>query len=136
MQRLAYFSSAASPIDPAELAKILAASRRNNARLEVTGLLCHYDGSFLQFLEGPADTIEPLYKKIARDRRHKDLVRVLDEPASERAFGDWSMAVVDAQEMGATQEAFCHRLADIAIAPGPEAARLEVVLGSFRRWLR
>nr|QQZ51135.1 BLUF domain-containing protein [Phenylobacterium glaciei] len=39
---------------PSELDAILAASHRNNRRCGVTGMLCHYEGSFLQFLEGEA----------------------------------------------------------------------------------
>lgn len=100
MQRIAYFSSSATAEGP-DLPSILASSRRNNAALGVTGLLCHHDGSFLQFLEGDPQVLEGLYGRISRDRRHKDLVRVLDEEARTRAFGDWSMALVDAGEAGA-----------------------------------
>ena len=135
MQRIAYFSSAATD-GPAELSAILESSRRNNAALGVTGLLCHHDGSFLQFLEGDAGVLEALYGRIRRDRRHKDLVRILDEQAATRAFGDWSMALVDAGEAGTAHQAFCQGLKDVVIAPGPEAAQLHVVLNSFRRWLR
>lgn len=135
MRRIAYFSSAATG-GAAELSAILENSRRNNAALGVTGLLCHHDGSFLQFLEGAPEVLEALYGRISRDRRHKDLVRVLDEEASTRAFGDWSMALVDAGEAGMAHQAFCQSLRDVVIAPGPEAARLHVVLNSFRRWLR
>ncbi|MET0338257.1 MAG: BLUF domain-containing protein [Caulobacter sp.] len=136
MHRIAYFSSAMADAHPDQLSAILTASRSNNARLDVTGLLCHYDGSFLQFLEGPPDTVEALYAQIACDRRHKDLVRVLDEPARSRAFPNWSMALVDADHLDDAHQAFVQGLREVAIQPGPESARLEVVLASFRRWLR
>ncbi|WP_369062414.1 BLUF domain-containing protein [Caulobacter sp. 73W] len=136
MQRIAYFSSSTARAEPDQLSTILASARSNNARLDITGLLCHYDGSFLQFLEGPPGAVEALYAQIARDRRHKDLVRVLDEPAQSRAFSNWSMALVDADRLDDAQQAFRQGLREVEITPGPESARLEVVLDSFRRWLR
>lgn len=136
MRRIAYFSSSAATRSASELTDIVESSRRNNAAAGVTGLLCHHDGSYLQFLEGAPQALDLLYARIGRDRRHKDLVRVLDEPAQARAFGDWSMALVDASEMGIAHQAFCRGLREVVIRPGPEAPRLEVVLNSFRRWLR
>lgn len=79
---------------PPDLGSILAASRRNNPRLGVTGVLMVSRGEFGQVLEGPEDGVEALYERIEHDPRHRDF-EVFDlHPITERAFPDWSMGHV------------------------------------------
>jgi hypothetical protein len=90
MQQLLYVSNTARDADPAMLEDILAASRRNNPPLAITGILLHADGGFLQVLEGEADTVSALFDRIAADKRHWN-THVLLKRMAERAFGEWSM---------------------------------------------
>ena len=93
---MVYTSSARSrhmPIE--EVRAILRASRVNNTSLGITGLLLYRDGSFAQFLEGPADAVDTLYDKIERDPRHHGVIRVLRQPTTKRDFRQWSMAFRD-----------------------------------------
>jgi hypothetical protein len=85
-------SEAARPVDQADLDDILAASRRNNPKLDVTGILLFENGIFLQFLEGPPDNVEALYHKIRTDSRHSNVMILLEQPAAKRRFSEWSMA--------------------------------------------
>jgi len=78
-----------------EVKHILRASRRNNTGKGITGLLLYRDGSFAQFLEGPADLVDELYNKIERDTRHRGVIRVLRQPVTKRDFKEWSMAFRD-----------------------------------------
>lgn len=95
--RLVYASRATFPpirdgagIHP-EVARILAQSRRNNARQDLGGGLYFADGSFFQVLEGRETEVDGLYQRIAQDPRHRDL-RVLDRRVIDApAFGDWAM---------------------------------------------
>ncbi len=133
---LAYFSSAsghgASDLDP-----ILAISRRNNAAAGVTGLLCHVDGSFLQFLEGEDGAVRATFDRIAVDPRHRDIVKVYDATIQTRAFGDWSMGVVNAHNVDAAHQAFCRNLREVEIHADAEHRKaLEGILHVFRAWLR
>ena len=73
------------------MASILAASRRNNAAADVTGMLLHIDGGFLQILEGPDAAVEETFARIAADPRHTRVARLWREPAERRIFRDWSM---------------------------------------------
>ncbi|EST09814.1 BLUF domain protein [Kalmanozyma brasiliensis GHG001] len=94
--QVVYTSSAKSrhmPLD--EVKQILRASRSNNTALGITGLLLYRDGSFAQFLEGPADAVDSLYDKIERDSRHHGVIRVLRQPVAKRDFRQWSMAFRD-----------------------------------------
>ena len=88
---LIYVSSATKPMSEQEIQDILVPSQIKNSRLQVTGLLVYRGGNFIQYVEGPKDSIQNLYQSICKDSRHRDMT-VLDEGAvSERLFGDWKM---------------------------------------------
>lgn len=89
MLQLVYISSA---VGAADTATILAASRRNNAAADVTGLLFADGKRFLQALEGPAFAVERTYARIAADPRHRALVVLSRRDVTEREFGPWAMA--------------------------------------------
>ncbi|MCP5141747.1 MAG: BLUF domain-containing protein [Gammaproteobacteria bacterium] len=86
-----YASQATRPFSDDDLIALLGKARANNHRLGVTGMLLHVDGSFFQVLEGEADTVHALYEKIARDRDHDPIVKIIEEPIEERAFEEWQM---------------------------------------------
>ncbi len=76
----------------ADIHKILAVSRVNNARDNVTGGLLFSTGCFAQVLEGPLDTIETIFERIQCDERHSNVVVLRSEPIKVRDFPAWSMA--------------------------------------------
>ena len=79
-----------------EINNILSASRRNNAKVGVTGALLFNSILFAQVLEGPIDGVEKIFEQIQRDLRHSDLI-VLDSGLIEaRKFPSWSMAFAGA----------------------------------------
>lgn len=134
---LAYLSSAQGVPDPGDLERILTASRRNNAARGVTGMLCHYDGSFLQFLEGEADQVEATFRTILADDRHAGVLEVFRGPIEERMFPDWTMALAKPGDVGPEHRAFCHSLRQLELAVGPQhRGDLAPFLESFRAWLR
>jgi len=71
---------------------ILDASRRNNPRLGLTGLLAAARGTFLQVLEGPPDAVAAMLQTISGDPRHHDMIALIERSVETRAFGEWSMA--------------------------------------------
>jgi Sensors of blue-light using FAD len=102
--RLVYASRsvAASPathlgLDPG-VARILAKSRKNNARLDVVGGLLFGEGFFLQCLEGDARIVQNLYSKIETDTRHRDVTVLLQSSINKRTFGAWSMKYVPGEQ--------------------------------------
>lgn len=93
---MVYTSSASSrTLSVDEIKAILRASRLNNTSKGITGLLLYRDGSFAQFLEGPAYAVDALYDKIERDPRHRGVIRVLRQSVTKRDFREWSMAFRD-----------------------------------------
>lgn len=55
-------------------------------------MLLYFDGTFVQFLEGPETNIDTLFQKISKDKRHQQIVTLLEGLANQREFEDWSMA--------------------------------------------
>lgn len=93
MIQLVYISTArALAIDDALLESVLSVSRRNNARMGLTGLLLAGGRRFLQALEGPRDAVEATYVKIKTDPRHFAFVELANKEISEPEFGAWAMA--------------------------------------------
>lgn len=75
-----------------EVLGILAASRRNNARVGVTGALLFSTDCFAQVLEGPLAAVQATFERIQCDQRHTDTVVLSCEGVARREFADWSMA--------------------------------------------
>ncbi|WP_338503968.1 BLUF domain-containing protein [Sphingomonas kaistensis] len=100
MLQLVYISSSRGVITPHICLDILAVSRRNNDRQNVTGLLVAGERRFLQALEGPTDAVRATYARIQRDQRHYACVLLAERYADERQFGTWSMASIKAVSDG------------------------------------
>jgi hypothetical protein len=88
---LVYTSSASQPFRETALVQLLTECRRNNAAVDVTGMLLYRGGRFIQVLEGVADTVRELAERIRRDPRHHDMRVLLEERVSQRRFPDWTM---------------------------------------------
>jgi len=78
----------------ATIKHVLAASRRNNARVDITGALMFNAGCFAQVLEGPKAAVEHTFERIQQDERHGDVSVLAFGPVAERAFDRWSMGFV------------------------------------------
>ena len=76
----------------AQITSILAASRENNAREDITGGLLFSTGCFAQVLEGSSAAVQETFERIQCDDRHNDVILLEAGPINERAFPDWSMA--------------------------------------------
>jgi hypothetical protein len=90
MRQLLYASTTHREIADAVLNDILAASRKNNAKVGVTGMLLFIEGGFMQVLEGEDMAVAETYARICKDKRHWNTMVLLDRDAP-RAFGEWSM---------------------------------------------
>lgn len=88
------YASRAKNIDEDALRVILAKARKNNERLDVTGVLVFNSNYFLQCLEGGRENVNFLYRTILCDDRHDD-PEILDYRTIDcRRFEKWRMAYV------------------------------------------
>ena len=95
MTTVTYVSNAIHLLTTTELFKLLHTCRTNNATHGLTGMLLYKDGNFMQLLEGEDKPVRDTYRKIAADRRHFGLVKVLEHPIAHRQFPDWAMAFIN-----------------------------------------
>jgi len=100
---LTYVSFATREMGEDDLKDILAASRRNNPKQDITGMLLYRDRYFIQALEGEDRDVTALYKKIEKDPRHSNVLLVGKDEINERSFGDWSMGFKNLDDMDAEQ---------------------------------
>ena len=92
LERIAYCSHATLSLDSLlVIADILAVSRRNNNRDDLTGSLAYSEGRFFQVVEGQAVDVDRMMKRVTLDRRHSDILVVSRMPVEGRIFADWSM---------------------------------------------
>jgi hypothetical protein len=95
--RLMYISKATFKPTPAvkgiepHVARILQASRMNNAKVDVGGVLFYGDGYFFQCLEGDKTAVHNLLKRLGKDDRHTDVKIISEQSIHVRRFDDWSM---------------------------------------------
>lgn len=100
MRQIVYISSAREPISQSLCEDILAPSYVRNRRAGVTGLLVAGKRRFLQAIEGPAESVDAVYRRILADPRHHGCVLLADRPVEERQFGDWAMGFCASREAG------------------------------------
>ncbi len=86
-----YVSRATSAFDHASIQSILQASRRNNARLDVTGCLLFSGHCFAQVIEGAHAAVTALAPKIAGDPRHAGVRFLSEAHRTDRDYADWAM---------------------------------------------
>ena len=99
--RLLYVSRSVAGV-PGGTDSILAASRRNNPPIGITGILCYGDGIYLQAIEGGRDQVNRLFSKISRDPRHEHVELLHYEEIIERRFGGWTMGQVNLDKVNAS----------------------------------
>ena len=91
---LVYVSAASTSFTRPGLMALMEKARLRNREQNVTGVLLHDDGSFLQVLEGEESVVSATFEKIAADSRHGKVQVLSRRPIEQRTFGDWSMGVL------------------------------------------
>jgi len=82
------------PITTTITTLILEKSDSHNKKANITGVICHGSGLWLQVLEGERSKVNLLYARIMADRNHQNIQLLSMEEITQRRFGQWSMALV------------------------------------------
>lgn len=88
---LVYRSRARRAFDGNTLGALLNTARVRNRAESLTGLLVYDEGTFLQWLEGPAEGLEKVADSIRKDPRHGDFEVLSEGMQPRRAFSGWDM---------------------------------------------
>lgn len=108
----------------------MAQSRQKNSTANITGMLLHQDGCFLQAIEGETVLIGELWAKIRADSRHTDIEVLADEMISHRRFSDWT---IGARNISPGQIRQLLTLADVAAEQPLMIVSRAVDAGSLRQ---
>lgn len=100
MRRIIYTSRAAPELDRAELIRLLYHARVANEARELSGVLLHSHGRFLQVLEGRTWKLFATFEKIRRDLRHRDVEVLWERSIPEATFAAWPMRYFDERNLG------------------------------------
>lgn len=88
-----YVSTAMTPLPDDELEFLLTDGRAYNREHAVSGVLLYHDGTFMQCFEGRPRAVQRVFDRIRASRRHHSIVVLMDEPAAERRFSDWTIGL-------------------------------------------
>ncbi|MCC5943310.1 MAG: BLUF domain-containing protein [Bernardetiaceae bacterium] len=92
LAQLLYVSNRNSNCTQEEIDNILAACKKNNPPLYITGVLLYSERKFIQLVEGDFNTLMTLYDKIKIDHRHSEVMMISCSPIKEKSFPSWHMA--------------------------------------------
>ncbi len=95
--QLIYVSNSSHFNNEDDLLELLKVSRKNNAKLGITGMLLFHDGLFLQILEGPEAEVMALYEKIKLNPKHRACRILAKVEVKNREFGQWAMGYQKAE---------------------------------------
>lgn len=96
--RLIYASKSCVEISKNDIDQILSTAKSRNQELLIGGVLYFSCDWFLQALEGSRESVNDLYSKILRDRRHTNAVIIKYDYIQRRNFGTWSMGYIPKTE--------------------------------------
>lgn len=89
--RLLYYSEVAEIKTTSDITDILKAAEEYNKKNGLTGCLYFDEKYFIQVLEGDRQKVSSLYHKIAKDKRHKNIVLVDVSTIAKRDFAAWTI---------------------------------------------
>ena len=131
LKRIKYVSHMSAPLSRDELRILQEQSTRNNQELGITGVLMTSGGLFFQVIEGPAASVDGLWKKIAQDPRHRDVLLVSsEEKVRDRLFPDWAMETISIDESRVARLEPLHAILEAIIST---RGTLERLTGALER---
>jgi hypothetical protein len=95
LRRIAYTSQAIGQFSKRNLLDLLHYARAFNKIDNITGVLMHRKGAFLQVLEGSSENVGHLLSRILSDARHHKIKIILDASVDRRLFSNWTMGCAD-----------------------------------------
>ena len=91
LSTVVYKSRAVAPLEEIDLQRLVDAAQRRNQAEGLTGLVVYDEGRFLQWLEGPADSLSRVMRSINCDARHTDIEVLGNQKTPTRMFGHWGL---------------------------------------------
>ncbi|WP_299129308.1 BLUF domain-containing protein [uncultured Winogradskyella sp.] len=90
MKAICYISDFSSDLTDQSTDDLISFVNTYNNSNNVTGLLILKNKHFFQILEGEHDIIDALFKRIQKDMRHTNVIKLLDTKIKGRVFDDYN----------------------------------------------
>ncbi|MDN7127401.1 diguanylate phosphodiesterase [Pseudidiomarina sp. 1APR75-33.1] len=140
LTHIIYVSTASDIFNVEQLPALLEECRARNQRVGVTGMLMFSGNSFFQIIEGDESVVQAVYSKIETDPRHYNVVKILEEPISKRAFGEWILrfCVVDQEALTELGADYDEMLDEVPLTDSRRAEKLVTAFtsGKWTDWLQ
>nr|WP_321244682.1 BLUF domain-containing protein [uncultured Psychroserpens sp.] len=98
LRRIVYTSQASEQFSKRNLLDLLHESRAFNTIDNISGVLMHRNGYFLQVIEGESEVVDNLFTRVLGDERHKEVKIILDSSVDSCLFLSWAMGCADFDE--------------------------------------
>jgi hypothetical protein len=72
--------------------------KANNLNSGITGSFFHHNFRFIVVLEGESDPLEQTMSMLAKDHRHKNIQRIVDQRIKKRGFKRWNFDTLNLSE--------------------------------------
>jgi hypothetical protein len=90
LKSFCYRSSINNELSVLQTEALFSASKKNNDRFNIKGLLYKYNGYYFQIIEGETEAINGLIYKLKTDHRHHSLNILADKPISKLTFNSFT----------------------------------------------
>lgn len=81
------YVSTANGLDEFQVQKLLSTTESKNNKQNISGILIHNSGNFLQYIEGSEENVKSLYyEKICKDTRHKNSIVLIEKSIRDLYF--------------------------------------------------
>ena len=99
MKNIVYLSKANVEFTQASVEELALKSMSKNKELNITGYLCFFEGTFIQYIEGEEETLDKLLNTIKKDPRHNYIYGVERNNRKDRLFPSWNMRHIYGEEL-------------------------------------
>jgi hypothetical protein len=92
LRAILFVSSARRRMSLAELSRFVLQAQQRNQLDEITGVMLHNDGNFMQYMEGPDQAVASAFGRNCASHEQTGVILLCDMPIDRRHFGEWAMA--------------------------------------------
>lgn len=91
LKYIAYLSTCNQPLATDAVDKILASAQAYNKKVGVTGALLYDENNFIQYIEGPEESITDVFSRICAASQHNRILQLGSDKIQSRIFDQWHM---------------------------------------------
>ena len=100
---ICYVSTASPDMEEKDIDNILSYTENWNMDHNITGILLCSEGNFFQVIEGESAIIQELFANIAKDSRHRNLIKIFNKEIKNTTFTGYEAPFLSKQTKNLTQ---------------------------------